>query len=260
MNAELLSPPAARSREILALLDTLQSVPGNAVTACRGWTVHEIIAHLAAGCVALADQAEAFGAGDPVPPFGSWLERDETWRLVDDIRLRDELDRAEMRMTTALTALDERQPNQVIPDGGWGFTVTDLACHFRQEFALHRWDMIGDDTLGEEFLAQPEFAVHSVSHLSEWLLIRGLQEDPRPGADFDARIRGMAADDVALQVRGGVGVLEFTTPIDGGDVLHTDAAAGLLFIWGRRPADSRRTLSDMPVDHLIRMTSLLAGF
>lgn len=251
---------AGRSREILALLNTLQLVPGNAVTACRGWTTHEIIAHLAAGCVAIADQAEAYQAGDPVPPFGSWQERDEAWRQVDDNELRQQFDRAEIRMTTALNALAADQPDLPIPGGGWGFSVTDLESHFRQEFALHRWDLIGDDDIGAELLSQPEFVAHSVGHLSDWLLARGLQQDPMPGADFDVRIRGMADDDVALRVRDGVGVLEFAAPIDGADVLHTDAVGGLLLIWGRRPADSRRAISEMPVDHLIRMTSLLAGF
>lgn len=251
---------AGRSPEILALLGTLQSIPGHAVTACQGWTTHEIIAHLTAGCVALADQAEAYGSGDPVPPFGSWLERDETYRRVDDSALRHQLDRAEIRMTTALTSLAENHPDRVIPGGGWGFTVTDLECHIRQEFALHRWDLIGDDDIGEKLLSQPAFAAHSVAHLTDWLLARGLQADPKFGADFDVRIRGMAKDDVALRVRAGVGALEFAIPIDGVDMLYTDPAAGLLLIWGRRSSDSRRVLSVMPADHLIRMTSLLSGF
>ena len=33
-------------REVTAFLETLDGTPPDAVTACRGWTTHEIIAHL----------------------------------------------------------------------------------------------------------------------------------------------------------------------------------------------------------------------
>lgn len=261
---------AARSAEVVAFLDTLQTLPAGAVTACRGWTVHEIIAHLTAGCVAVADQAEAHACGDAVPPFGSWQERDDSYRRVDDRALRIQLDRAESRMTAALVQLARDGADPIIPGGGWGFTVSHLATHFRQEFALHRWDFIGDDAIGDELLSQPSFADHSVNFMGQWLLARGLQADPAPGKPFDARIRGMACDgagvrggacsDVVVRVAEGSGTLELAEPVGRADVVCVDPAAALLLIWGRRPSDSRRIVSAMPNAGLERLMALLSGF
>ena len=49
-----------------AFLDTLDRTPPDAITACRGWTSHEMIAHLASGADAFANQIEAHLEGRPI--------------------------------------------------------------------------------------------------------------------------------------------------------------------------------------------------
>ena len=44
--------------EVDAFLDTLDRTPPDAITAWRGWTSHEVIAHLASGADAFANQIE----------------------------------------------------------------------------------------------------------------------------------------------------------------------------------------------------------
>ncbi|MEO7005820.1 MAG: hypothetical protein ABI275_08280, partial [Terrimesophilobacter sp.] len=132
--------------------------------------------------------------------------------------------------------------------------------HMRQEFALHRWDLIGDDDEGDALLGQPELLEHSVGLLDHWLLARGLERDASVSDPFHARIRCAGERDVVLTVENCVGSLSFATPLDGVDLIETDAAGRLLLIWGRQPADSRRVLSTMPADHLVRFCALLSGF
>jgi hypothetical protein len=47
---------AVPRHEAVAFLDTLDSVPPQAVSACRGWTTHDVVAHLTSGAEALANQ------------------------------------------------------------------------------------------------------------------------------------------------------------------------------------------------------------
>ena len=62
-------------REAEAFLDALDDVSPNAVTACAGWTAHELVAHLTSGVEAIAVQAESHLDGRPIPVFGSFAER-----------------------------------------------------------------------------------------------------------------------------------------------------------------------------------------
>jgi hypothetical protein len=49
-----------------AFLDTLDRTPPDAITACRGWTSHEMIAHLASGADGFANHIEAHLEGRPI--------------------------------------------------------------------------------------------------------------------------------------------------------------------------------------------------
>lgn len=255
------------SAEVLAFSEAIHIVPMDAVTACRGWTVHDIVAHLTAGAEALADQAEAHLAGAPVPPFGSWEERDARFRAVDTDELRTRFVAEERRMSHALAMIAADGPDTVIAGGGWGFTVDHLAIHMRQEFALHRWDIVGDDGTGLELLASPEFLDHSVTLMDEWLLARGVAADASdatvsPVPDFTARIGCSTRPDVVVEVRDGVGSMRLDPPDASApvEVDCADPAAQLLFVWGRHPSGSGRMTSPVPTASLMRLTTLLSGF
>lgn len=246
--------------EIGAFLETLDGTPPNAVTACRGWTAHEIIAHLTSGAEALANQLEAQVEGRPVPPFGSWAEREPPYQAIADGPLRRRLEQAELRMSTIFDQVLAGDPTAQFEEVGFGFPVAELVTHMRQEFAIHRWDLIGDDADGLMLLSQPEFLDHSVRMLHEPLLELGLGRDTEPAGRLDVRIRCAGSSDLLLNVRDGHGSLALADPDDTPDVIDTDAAARLLLVWGRRPSDASRVRSTLTPDLLLRVQTVLSGY
>ncbi len=139
-------------REAEAFLDALDDVSPNAVTACAGWTAHELVAHLTSGVEAIAVQAESHLDGRPIPVFGSFAERERGFWDVDDDRLRRRLVDGERRMTAALDDVLASRGDTAIQGIGWGMPISDVVLHLRQEFAIHRWDLVGDDDEGDEIL------------------------------------------------------------------------------------------------------------
>jgi uncharacterized protein (TIGR03083 family) len=254
------TPTRATREEAEAFLAVLQSLPPQAVTACRGWTVHELIAHLASGADALANQIEAHFEGRAIPAFGSWEEREPAYQAIDDPALRRRLEEAERRMNAGFDELLKIGADAVIDQVGFGFPVSELVLHMRQEFAVHHWDLVGDDEQNDRLLAQPELLAHSVRMLGEPLLARGLQADPSPETALSVRIRCPGQPDLLLTTHGRKGNLALTSPADEAGTIDTDAGARLLLVWGRRPADSRRVRSALPVDVLSRLQTLLAGY
>lgn len=247
-------------REITAFLEALESTPPNAVTACRGWTAHEVIAHLASGADAFAGQVEAFLEGRPVPEFGAWQVREPPYRAMDDATLRRRLETSERRMTQAFAAMLADDPDARDDAVGWGLPVAELVKHMRQEYAVHRWDLIGDDDLGMQLLGQQDLLVHSVQLLGDSLLAVGLARDPEPAEPLTARLRCAGEPDLVLEVDGGRGTLALSDPVDAPDVIQTDPAARLIVLWGRRPADPRRVRSTLAPDRLARLQTLLSGY
>jgi uncharacterized protein (TIGR03083 family) len=247
------------STEATAFLTTLDGVPGGAVTACRGWTAHELIAHLASGADAFANQIEAHLAGEPVPEFGAWQVRELPYRQLADPVLRTRLLSAERRMNAAFDAMLDLDPAIAVPAVGWGLPVAELVKHMRQEFAVHRWDLIGDDDSGLDILGTPELVEHSVELLGDSLL-SGLSRDPVAAAPLRVRLRCAGSRDLVVSIGHGVGSLTWAEPVDAPDVIETDPAARLLLLWGRRPADARRVRSTLTADGLLRLQAVLAGY
>lgn len=250
----------ATVREVVAFLDSLDSTPPDAVTACRGWTTHELVAHLASGADAFANQAEAHLDGRAVPEFGAWEVREPPYRAMDDDRLRQRLVAAEQRMADAFDALLESDPALAVPEVGWGLPVAELVTHMRQEFAIHRWDLVGDDDLGTQLLGRHQLVDHSVRLLGDSLLKNGLQRDPAPGAPFSVRLRCPGEPDLTLDLADGEGTLSFQEAEDVPHVIETDPAARLLILWGRQPHGARRVRSSLPPEELARLQSVLIGY
>jgi uncharacterized protein (TIGR03083 family) len=247
-------------REIAGFLEALDSTPPDAVTACRGWTAHEVIAHLTSGADAFADQVEAYLDGRPVPEFGAWQVREPPYRAMDDATLRRRLETSEQRMSEAFAAMLATDPDARADEVGWGLPVAELVKHMRQEYAVHRWDLIGDDDAGLQLLGQQDLLVHSVQLLGDSLLAVGLARDPDPAEPLTARLRCPGEPDLVLSVQDGAGSLSLSEPVDAPDVIETDPAARLIILWGRRPADSRRVRSTLAPERLARLQTLLAGY
>ncbi|GAA2379967.1 maleylpyruvate isomerase N-terminal domain-containing protein [Dactylosporangium salmoneum] len=253
-------PDQTGPREADAFFETLDSTPPDAVTACLGWTTHEMIAHIASGADAFADQIEAHLDGRPVPEFGAWEVREPPYRELSDAVLRRRLVASEQRMSAAFETMLAADAAAAVADIGWGLPIAELVTHMRQEFAIHRWDMIGDDEIGHTLLSRPVLLDHSVRLLSDSLFRLGLPRDPSPQTPLTVRLRCAGEPDLVVDVRDGAGTLALADPAGADHVIETDAAARLLILWGRRPTDPRRVRSALPPDDLARLQTLLAGY
>jgi uncharacterized protein (TIGR03083 family) len=250
----------AERREIDAFLESLADVPPNAVTACAGWTAHELVAHLVSGVEAIASQAEAHLEGREIPEFGSFAEREIGFWGIDDAELRSRLAEGERRMTEGLHAVRAERGDAPVPGIGWGMAIDDVELHLRQEFAVHRWDLVGDDDEGDALLARPELLDHSVRILEDALLRVGRARDPQAGEPFAARIRADGLPDLLVGVDDSGAHLELIDAADADADVECDAAARLLLLWGRRPASARRVRTTLDAAALARLEVILSGF
>ena len=76
---------------------------------------------------------------------------------------------------------------------------------------------------------------------------------------IDARLRVAGLDDVVLSAGADRTTIGLAEP-DGPATLETDAAARVLLLWGRRPADPTRICSRVGPDVLGRVRQLLSGY
>lgn len=253
-----------RSGECAAYLDSLQHTAPNVLSACAGWTTHEVTAHLAATAAEVTRHLRPYLAGDPVPATRSFERREPAYRALGDAELGRRLDAEEQSMRAVVDEVLATEPDAVIPWTGRQMAVAKFGPHLRNEFAVHRWDVVGDDDTGDELLARPELTEHAVGVLGEILVRRGRRQDPEPDRELRVRLRSAGAPDVRLVVSGGRAGLEpVGSPDDGPDdepSLELDAAARTLLIWGRRPDRRGRVRAHLDRPTLARLQALLAGY
>ena len=77
-----------------------------------------------------------------------------------------------------------QEPDAVIPWTGRRMAVAKFIPHLRNEHALHRWDVVGDDEASAALLGQTDLIEHSVEVLGRILLVAGRAHDPDPDTDF----------------------------------------------------------------------------
>ena len=125
--------------------------------------------------------------------------------------------------------------------------VAKFIPHLRNEHALHRWDIAGDDDTSGELLGDLALVDHSIGELGAILLRAGRDHDPDPDADFHVRLRASGQPDVQVIVGSGTATLAWAAGDgDGEPVVEMDAGARQLFIWGRRPDRRGRLRSQLP--------------
>lgn len=163
-------------------------------------------------------------------------------------------------MRAAVAEVLAADPGAVIPWTGRTMAVAKFIPHMCNEFAVHRWDFLGDDDTGTALLAQPQLTEHAVAVLGEILLHAGRHHDPRPDDDFDVRLRAPDAPDVRVRVHDGRAGLELADDWPDQPCLELDPAARTLLIWGRRPDRRGRIHSRLPQEDLARLQALLAGY
>jgi hypothetical protein len=249
-------PSQGFAAEGAAFSDALEDSEPGALTGCEGWTAHELAAHVVGVALEIAINLEAYGSGEEVPVTRSFEEREAPLRAMGDGALRSELPGAVARMAQALDAVLVAEPDAVVPWTGRQMVVQTFITHVRSEFALHRWDLVGDDEVSNELLSQPELTDHAVAVLGRVLVGRcGIREAP----GFEATVATLGTADVVVVVDADGARLKRTEPGLAPAVIG-DAAARLLFLWGRRPADRRRLVAPQGCRVLAQVEGLLAGY
>jgi Mycothiol maleylpyruvate isomerase N-terminal domain len=251
-----------RSREAEHFLTTVNATDPAAVSACDGWTTHEIAAHVAGIAVEVTRHLEPYLHGDPVPETRGFEEREAPLQAMPHAALLSRLDREEQRMRSVVNDVLEREPGAVIPWTGRRMSVSKFIPHLRNEHALHRWDIAGDDEVSADLLGQIDLVDHSVGELGRTLLVAGRKHDPDPESEFAVRLHSPDQRDLRVVVQRGDARLTWSDadPDDGEPVLNIDTGARHVFIWGRRPDARGRLSSGLPMPALARLQSLLSGY
>src|ERR1700760_1628675 len=198
-----------RSREATAFLDTIDRTAPQAVSACEGWTTHEIAAHVTGIAVEVIRHLDPYLNGDPVPKTRSFEEREAPLQAIEHQALLRRLEAEEQRMRRFVDEVLAREPDAVIPWTGRQMAVAKFIPHLRNEHALHRWDIAGDDDTGLALLAQTDLIEHSVGELGHILLAAGRRNDPAPDNDFRVRLRAEGQRDLRVLVENGTAFLEW---------------------------------------------------
>ncbi|HUV57254.1 MAG TPA: maleylpyruvate isomerase N-terminal domain-containing protein [Acidimicrobiales bacterium] len=249
-------PSRAMRIEADAFFEALDVTSPDSLSACAGWTTHDVTAHFAAAAVEVALNLEAYGEGRPVPLTRGFEEREAPYRAMGHDQLRTQLPISIERAAVALDAVLNSQPDAVVPWTGREMVVATFITHMRSELALHRWDLVGDDDVSAVLLAQPELTDHAVTVLGRALVARGAASD---STNIHATISAPGTQDVIALVDGdGARLIHGEETSD--PVVIGDPAARLLFLWGRRPGDPRRLVAPRGHQLLARLENLLAGY
>jgi hypothetical protein len=249
-----------RSREADAFLATIDQTAPEAVSACDGWTAHEIAAHVTGIAVEVIRHLEPYLHGDPVPPTRSFEEREAPLQALGHQTLLARLNTEEERMRRVAGDVLSREPDAVIPWTGRHMAVAKFIPHLRNEHALHRWDIAGDDETSGELLGSMDLVGHSVGELGRILLVAGRRHDPDPDRDFRVRLRAEGQPDLRVVVANGDATLEWASDDADEPWVDSDDAARQLFIWGRRPDHRGRLRSHLSQPGLARLQALLSGY
>jgi hypothetical protein len=249
-----------RSNEAEQFLATIEATDPQAVSACAGWTTHEIAAHVTGIAVEVNRHLEPYLAGDQVPTTRSFEEREAPLQRMDHGELLTRLDAEEQRMRGLVDDVLGREPDAIIPWTGRQMAVAKFIPHLRNEHALHRWDIAGDDDVSRQMLGNIDLVDHSVGELGRILLVAGRSHDPRPDSDFRVRLRSTDQPDLCVIVENGDATLAWAGDEADEPGIDIDAGARQLFIWGRRPDHRDRIRSRLSQPDLARLQALLSGY
>jgi uncharacterized protein (TIGR03083 family) len=239
-------------RESLELMKTLADADPAASTACSQWTVHELVAHLAAGAKENADLIEDALAGRPARATRTFAEREPEFVAMPDEQLRQQLVEQSHRKVAALQKLSALGPEATYQFTGRAFTAALAQTHARSEAAIHRWDIAGDDETSMELLAAPDLTSHAVEILDTLPILCEAPYSRARVAHIDKLkivLRSPAQPDVVMDIDpdgARFEIAEIDQPADGDAVVETDPAHRLLSIWGRRTPSHSVTITADP--------------
>lgn len=212
-----------------SFLEVIETWDSGAPTACAGWTVHDLLAHVTAGSAEIADLAELVLRGEPARPTRGFEEREAPYRALSPADLRGQFVDEAIRTSAAfheLTATD-----RLLPFTGAELTPASVMTHARAELVIHRWDIVGDDDTSIQALSAVELLHHTITVVGSMQprvlpspLVAGgelkrpvvLRADGQPDVLIDGPTLALATDASA-------------------EVIDLHPAARLLALWGRTP-------------------------
>jgi hypothetical protein len=203
---------------------------------------------------------EPYLHGDPVPRTRSFEEREAPLQATGHLALLNRLDTEEERMRRLVDEVLGRDPGAVIPWTGRRMAVAKFIPHLRNEHALHRWDVAGDDETSRQLLGDMGLVDHSVGELGRILLAAGRSRDPEPDREFRVRLRAEGQPDLRVVVENGDAGLVWASDDVDEPSIDFDDGARQLFIWGRRPDQRGRLRSHLAQPDLVRLQVLLSGY
>jgi uncharacterized protein (TIGR03083 family) len=248
-----------RFPEWAAFAAAVQARRPDAGTWCEAWTVRDIVAHQAGNAEELARVLAGHLSGEPVDTRG-FEEREAPLRAMNDADLWTALTARMARLGEVAKAGDELPADTDVAWTGRTMKVPWFAEHMREEIVLHGWDITGDDAPARARLGERWMTEHSVEAVGEPLLRRGCAAlDFAADGPIEARLRVVGLDDVIVSA--GPDRTDIALgPAEGEATMETDAAARVLLLWGRRPADPSRVVSEAGPQALGRVRALLSGY
>ena len=252
--------PIERSIEADAFLATIDAAAPNAVSACAGWTTHEIAAHVTGIAREVTRHLEPYLQGEPVPKTRGFEEREAPLQALEHADLLRRLDSEETHMRHLVADVLDREPEAVIPWTGRHMAVAKFIPHLRNEHALHRWDVAGEDSISRQLLGSDDLIDHSVAELGQILLVAGRKRDPDPDTDFRVRLRSKGHRDLLVVVGAGTSTLAWADDSPNEPWVDIDPVARHVFIWGRRPDRHGQVRSHLSQPDLTRLQALLSGY
>ncbi len=246
-----------RFPERAPFVDAVRRHGPDAGTWCEAWTVRDIVVHQAGNAEELARVLGGHLAGEPVATRG-FEEREGPLRALNDADLWDALTERMATLNDVAAAAEGVPADTDVAWTGRTMKVPWFAEHMREELVLHSWDITGDEPAARARLAEPWMTTHSVLAVGRPLLAKGAKQ-LEPGERIEARLRADGTDDVVVAADPDQVTIGFAEP-DGPATLETDAAARVLLLWGRRPADPSRIRSRVGPETLGRVRRLLGGY
>ncbi|HEX5254782.1 MAG TPA: maleylpyruvate isomerase N-terminal domain-containing protein [Mycobacterium sp.] len=246
-----------RFPEWAPFVDAVRRHGPDAGTWCEAWTVRDIVVHQAGNAEELARVLGGHLNGQPVATRG-FEEREGPLRALNDADLWDALLDRMATLNDVAAAAEGVPADTDVAWTGRTMKVPWFAEHMREELVLHSWDITGDEPAAQAQLAEPWMTTHSVVAVGRPLLAKGAKL-LSPGERLEARLRADGTDDVVLAADPDQVTIGFAEP-EGPATLETDAAARVLLLWGRRPADPSRMRSRAGAETLGRVRRLLSGY
>lgn len=238
-------------------MDAVRRHGPDAGTWCEAWTVRDIVVHQAGNAEELARVLGGHLDGQPVATR-SFEEREAPLRALNDADLWDALTDRMATLNDVAVAAEGVPADTDVAWTGRTMKVPWFAEHMREELVLHSWDITGDVPAAQARLAEPWMTTHSVVAVGKPLLAKGAKLLSR-GERIEARLRADGTDDVVLAADSDQVTIGLAEP-EGPATLETDAAARVLLLWGRRPADPSRIRSRAGAETLGRVRGLLSGY